>query len=157
MKLIKSLATLLFLSWAGFAVAGDVSAVNTKGLFNKEAIKGYDPVSYWTEGKPVKGDKAHSVEWRGANWHFSSAENAALFTKDPEKYAPQYGGYCAWAMADGDGRAVNISPEAWHIHEGKLYLNYNLAVRDEWLTTIKQDIVTADKNYPNLTDVNQYK
>lgn len=157
MKIVRSLLIGILSFWTAFAYAGDVAAVNDKGVFNKAAIKGYDPVAYWTQGEPVKGDKKISYEWRGATWQFSSQEHLELFKSEPEKYAPKYGGYCAWAMADGDGKAVNISPDAWHIHDGGLYLNYNLAVRDEWLQTRDKDIVTADKNYPSLTDVENYK
>lgn len=157
MKSVKILFVGILSLWTASAFAGDVAAVNTKGVFNKAAIKGYDAVAYWKESGPVKGHKTISYEWRGAKWHFSNDENLALFKNDPEKYAPQYGGYCAWAMAEGSGRAVNISPDAWHIHDGKLFLNYNLAVRDEWLKTREQDIVAADKNYPSLTDVSSYK
>lgn len=84
--------------------AGDVVAINSKSAFNSAAIKGFDPVAYWVQGKPVKGDKALAVEWRGATWRFSSAKNRGLFKANPAKYAPQYGGYCAWAMA---GRLIS--------------------------------------------------
>ena len=148
---------ILLWGFSGAVFAGDAAAINTKGLFNDAAIKGYDPVAYWTEKKPLKGDKKWSTEWRGASWHFASEENKSLFIQNPEKYAPQYGGYCAWAMADGKGRTVPISPDAWSIENGKLYLNYNLKVRTEWLKTKDKDIEVADKNYPVITDVNQYQ
>lgn len=156
MKKIQLIAVLLF----GWLIAAPAfaakDAVNTKGIGNDFAIKGYDTVSYWTDGKAVKGSEEFSYEWHGAAWKFSSKENLELFKGDPDKYAPQYGGYCAWAMADGKGRTVNISPEAWTIYNDKLYLNYNQNVLKEWLSTKDADIELADKNYPNITDVSSF-
>lgn len=155
--MIRWILTVLLWGFASAAFAGDAAAINTKGLLNSAAIKGYDPVAYWNSDQPQKGSKQFSHEWRGARWHFANEENKTLFIENPEKYAPQYGGYCAWAMADGKGRTVPVDPEAWSIENGKLYLNYNLKVRAEWLKTKDQDIVVADKNYPVITDVNQYQ
>ncbi|TDF35562.1 YHS domain-containing protein [Alteromonadaceae bacterium M269] len=131
-------------------------AVNTKGFGNSAAIKGYDTVAYFTQSKAVKGSDEFTTQWHGATWQFSSQANLDLFKGNPEKYAPQYGGYCAWAMADGDGRTAGIDPDVWHIHEGKLYLNYNRNVQKEWLSTKLADIKVADRNYPNVTDVKEY-
>ena len=125
-------------------------------FFSNVAIKGYDTVAYFTENKAVKGSKDFVTEYKGATWHFSSQENLDLFKGNPEKYAPQYGGYCAWAMADGKGRTAGISPDVWHIYEGKLYLNYNKNVQKEWLSTKLADIEVADRNYPNVTDVKEF-
>ncbi len=94
------------------------------------AIKGYDPVAYFTDAKPVQGKKEITYDWQGATWHFSSQDNLALFRENPEKYAPQYGGFCAYGVANG--YAVKIDPEAWAIVDGKLYLNYDLGVQQEW-------------------------
>ena len=112
------------------------------------AIRGYDPVAYHTEGKPVAGKRAHRVEWKGATWSFASAENKALFEGDPEKYAPRYGGYCAWAVSQG--YTASIDPDAWNIVEGKLYLNYSLGVRDQWSQDIPGNIAKGDVNWPKL-------
>lgn len=112
------------------------------------AIRGYDPVAYHTEGKPVAGKRAHRVEWKGATWSFASAENKALFEGDPEKYAPRYGGYCAWAVSQG--YTASIDPDAWSIVEGKLYLNYSLGVRDQWSHDIPGNIAKGDVNWPKL-------
>lgn len=109
------------------------------------AIKGYDPVAYFTEGKPVKGSEAYSFEWNGATWRFSSAENMAAFTANPEKYAPQYGGYCAYGVADG--HKAPISPDAFSILEGKLYLNYNKQVQNTWNKDQQGYIKTADEKW----------
>ena len=112
------------------------------------AIRGYDPVAYHTEGKPVAGKRAHRVDWKGATWSFASAENKALFEGDPEKYAPRYGGYCAWAVSQG--YTASIDPDAWSIVEGKLYLNYSLGVRDQWSQDIPGNIAKGNVNWPKL-------
>ena len=83
------------------------------------AIRGYDPVAYFTEGRPVEGKRAHRHEWMGATWSFASAENRAAFVADPEKFAPRYGGYCAWAVSQG--YTASIDPDAWRIVDGALY------------------------------------
>lgn len=126
-------------------------AVNT-GRFNSTAIDGYDTVAYFTDGKPVEGDKAFQVEWRGATWRFASQANADTFKADPERYAPQYGGWCAYAMSD-KGRTVRIDPEAWYIHEDKLYLNYSPRVQKVWLEDRDLNIQQADGFYPETTDI----
>ena len=112
------------------------------------ALRGYDPVAYFTESKPVKGDSAFSVRWKGATWHFASAANRDAFKAAPEKYAPQYGGYCAFGTAQG--YAVQTEPDAWKIVDGKLYLNYNRSVRTRWEQDIPGFIDAADKNWPNV-------
>lgn len=112
------------------------------------AIKGYDPVAYFKEGKPIKGLEDHSLEWMGAMWYFSSKENKNLFLTDPKKYAPQFGGYCAYGVAKGG--LYKIEPEAWKIVEGKLYLNYSLKFQKEWEEDIPGYIEQANKNWPVL-------
>lgn len=112
------------------------------------AIKGYDPVAYFTEGEPVKGGKAYSYEWNGATWHFSSEKNLALFKENPEKYAPQYGGYCAYGLANG--YKVKIEPDAWAIIDDKLYLNYDRGVQKEWSKDKEALIRKANANWPKL-------
>jgi len=113
------------------------------------AIKGYDPVAYFTDGKPVKGSRSLTFEWRGATWRFATREHLELFRADPEKYAPQYGGYCAWAMAQGD--AVGVDPRIWTIVDGRLYLNYNADVQKKWKADIPGYIERADLNWTRLT------
>jgi YHS domain-containing protein len=112
------------------------------------AIKGYDPVAYFTEGKPVKGEKEFQVDWEGATWRFASAANLEMFNGDPEKYAPRYGGYCAYGVANN--YLVSIDPAAWTVYEGGLYLNYSLKVREQWLEDIPGHIKMADANWPGL-------
>ena len=112
------------------------------------AIRGYDPVGYFTAGRPVKGSPQFTHQWRGATWHFASAENRDRFGAAPEKFAPQYGGYCAYGVAQG--YAVSIDPAAWTIVDGKLYLNYSLSVRENWNKDIPGYIRKADTNWPGV-------
>jgi len=112
------------------------------------AIRGYDPVAYFTEKKPVEGKKAFSHKWKGATWYFSSERNRDLFRADPEKYAPQYGGYCAYAVSQG--YIASIVPEAWKIVDGKLYLNFSLGVQQTWEQDIPGYIKSADQKWPQL-------
>jgi YHS domain-containing protein len=112
------------------------------------ALGGTDPVAYFTEGKPVQGSPEHSYDHDGATWHFASAGNRDAFAADPDKYAPKYGGYCAYAAAQ-DALAPTV-PEAWSIVDGKLYLNYSLGVRDRWDADRANYISRADANWPGL-------
>jgi len=113
------------------------------------AIKGYDPVAYFEEGKPVKGDAAYEYQWKGATWRFSSAAHREAFTKDPERYAPQYGGFCAYGVSEG--HTAPVDPEAWSIVSGKLYLNYDKKVREDWKKDTDGRIHKADQNWPKLS------
>jgi YHS domain-containing protein len=110
------------------------------------AIRGHDPVAYFDQKGPVKGSKQFSHPWRGATWHFASAENRDKFAADPERYAPQYGGYCAYAVAQGS--TADIDPAAWSIVDGKLYLNYSLRIRERWNKDIPGYIRKGDANWP---------
>lgn len=112
------------------------------------AIRGYDPVAYFTADKPVKGSDQHTFKWKGETYKFSSADNLALFKTDAEKYAPQYGGYCAYAVSEG--YTASTVPEAWSIVDDKLYLNYSLEVRKRWSQDIPGRIATANKNWPGV-------
>ena len=132
--LLLSLATL---SW------GQQDAVfNVDGL----AIRGYDPVAYFTDGEPVAGEADFQWQWQGATWRFVNAANLATFQSDPERYAPQYGGYCAYAVANN--YTATTDPGAWHIHDDKLYLNYNRGVRFLWRRDIPGNVASADTNWP---------
>lgn len=112
------------------------------------AIRGADPVAYFTEMAPVQGSSEHAVMWNGTTWHFASAENMEAFIANPEAYAPQYGGYCAYAASQG--YVASSVPEAWTVHEGKLYLNFSLGVRRRWERDIPGHIEMADANWPAL-------
>ena len=114
------------------------------------AIKGADPVAYFVDGKPRIGTDAFSYDWNGATWRFVSAENRDKFAAAPENYAPQYGGYCAYAV--GNGYTAKIEPEAWKIVDDKLYLNYSRAVGLLWRTRQSHYISEANKNWPQILD-----
>ena len=112
------------------------------------AVKGYDPVAYFERSEAVKGDKRFSHEWNGAVWRFASAENRDLFAASPGKYAPQYGGYCAFAVSKG--HTASSDPEAWMVYEGKLYLNYSKSVREKWRADLQANIAAANENWPKI-------
>jgi YHS domain-containing protein len=144
------LTRILFLV-AAFAFSG-VAAAQKPEVFSDSgaAIRGYDPVAYFTSGKPVKGSKEFTTRWRGATWHFASAENRDRFAAAPEKYAPQYGGYCAYGVSQG--YTVSIDPAAWTVVDGKLYLNYSTSVRRTWEKDIPGYIRKADVNWPRALE-----
>lgn len=110
------------------------------------AIRGTDPVAFFTQMGPVQGSAEHAVMWNGTTWHFASAQNLETFMADPEAYAPQYGGYCAYAASQG--YVASSVPEAWTVYEGKLYLNFSLGVRRRWERDIPGHIAMADDNWP---------
>jgi YHS domain-containing protein len=120
------------------------------GRFSNIAVDGYDAVAYFTEGMPVKGSTKFETQYNGAVWRFSSAENLESFTADPEAYAPQYGGYCAWAVSQGYTARGN--PENWRIVDDKLYLNYNGEVQKRWEEDIPGFIELANVNWPSVLD-----
>lgn len=114
------------------------------------AIDGTDPVAYFTEGGPVEGSPDHEIEWKGAVWRFASADNLARFEADPEAFAPQYGGWCAYALSRG--YTAPTVPQAWTIHEGRLYLNFSRPVRLLWARDIPGNIEKGDANWPSALD-----
>ena len=115
---------------------------------NDKAIKGYDPVAYFAESKPVMGKEEFKISVAGANWYFSSQKNLDLFKANPSKYMPQYGGYCAFGLAGG--YKAPISPDAWTIVDDKLYLNYNKKIQAEWTEDRTEMIKKADKIWPTV-------
>ncbi len=141
---------LLFFAVGLFGNVGSVQAggpVNT-GYFGGIAIKGYDPVAYFTKGQAMKGSEEFAHKWLGETWHFANAKHRDLFTADSVKYAPQFGGYCADGVAYGQNTA-NIDPEAWRIIDGKLYLNYDKGSAAELEETPGQ-INKAKTNWPKI-------
>ena len=112
------------------------------------AIDGTDPTGYFTAGAPVAGDPAITLDWQGATWRFASAEARALFEGDPQRYAPQFGGYCAWAVAEG--YTASTVPDAWTLHDGKLYLNFSRGVRRRWERDIPGNIARGEANWPGV-------
>ena len=134
------------------AVIAPVAAKDpvSTGTFSNLAVSGYDPVAYFSEGKPVAGTSALEYDWNGATWRFSSAQNLAAFKARPEAYAPQYGGYCAWAVSQG--YTAKSDPEAWRIVDGKLYLNYSKEIQERWARDIPGNITKADANWPKVLE-----
>ncbi len=118
------------------------------GFLSDTALGGYDPVAYFSKGDPVADSAEHSHQWMGATWRFASAENKALFAANPEQYAPQYGGYCAYAVANG--ATAPGDPELWRIVDGKLYLNVSQSIQDEWVKDIPGYVRRANENWPGL-------
>ena len=114
------------------------------------AIKGYDTVAYHTEGRAVKGSSQYVYTWNDAEWRFSSAENRDLFAADPERYAPQYGGYWAGSLAT-TGKAAGADPEAFKIVDGKLYLNWDTKALKKFESKAPEYIRQADMNWKELT------
>jgi len=109
------------------------------------AIKGYDTVAYFKIGKAVQGNKSFSFQWHGMTWYFLNKEHKDLFAASPEKYAPQYDGYCAWAMTEA--RKAKTDPEVWKIVNGKLYLNCSWEAYKKWSRDIPGNIKKADANW----------
>lgn len=113
------------------------------------AVRGTDVVAYLTEGRPVAGRAEFAHAWRGATWRFASAANRDRFAADPERYAPAYGGFCAYAVSEG--YTAPIDPAAWRIVDGRLYLNYDRSVQRRWERDIPGRIARADANWPRLS------
>lgn len=145
-------AVLIGAAFAGVTTSADramagkpkINTIGSPGI----AIKGFDPVSYFTVGKPTKGKAEFTSKHKGATWRFASAENKALFDANPAKYEPAYGGYCAYGVAQG--YLVKIEGDSWAIRDGKLFLNYNRSVQKTWSKKPNTYIRTADKKWPSL-------
>jgi hypothetical protein len=124
------------------------SASAAEPIYTKDglALSGYDAVAYFTQSKAVKGEPEFEHEWEGVRWRFASAANREAFALSPAKYAPQYGGYCAYAVSRDYTYATD--PEAWKVVDGKLYLNYDKKVRTLWEKELPEAISRADRNWP---------
>lgn len=142
------IALVIVLAVAAPDVAGAAKPVNQ--TFFGVAIEGYDAVAYHEAAKPVKGESEFTHEWMGAKWRFANAANLAAFAADPERFAPAYGGYCAYAVAQGS--TAGIDPEAWRIVDGTLYLNLSQSIQQRWEQDIPGYIAKADANWPGLRD-----
>jgi YHS domain-containing protein len=112
------------------------------------AIRGYDPVAYFSENRAIRGSPDLSHSWNGAVWHFSSEESRAAFASAPEKYAPAYGGYCAYAVANG--YTATTDPEAWSIVDGRLFLNFSRGIKKRWEKNSRGYISSGDANWPGV-------
>ena len=145
---MKLYSLLLAVGLSVFAFSARAEKPVNATLFGT-AIKGYDPVAYFTAGKPLKGDSKIAYAWNGATWHFANAAHRDAFKAEPEKYAPQFGGYCAWAVSQN--YTANSDPEkAWKIVNGRLYLNYNRDVQQTWEKDVPGNIAKADENWPKI-------
>ena len=133
----------------GGAVSSVALPVFTKQFeSNGVAISGTDTVVYFTLSKPVQGSADHAFNWNGVTWHFASGENQQIFERNPDKYAHQYGGHCAYAMSK-----EYIAPtvlQVWTIYEDRLYLNFSLRARELWLQDVPGNIALGDANWPKL-------
>lgn len=121
-------------------------------LIYNVAIKGYDTVAYFSDGKALKGDASISYQWHNKTWYFLSSEHRELFKSGPEKYAPQFDGYCAWAMTES--RKAITDPEVWRIVDGKLYLNCSMAAYEKWIRDLPGNIKKAEENWSKLSGGN---
>ena len=129
---------------------GSVAHANTAPIYSNNgiAVDSSDVVAYFTEGKPVKGSAEFTHGWNGVTWHFATVENRDAFAADPEAYAPQYGGYCAWAVSQG--YTASTIPDAWRVVDGKLYLNFSRRIQRRWERDIPARIAEGDANWPGV-------
>lgn len=152
MMFMKSLKTIAVLAafMAPLAVAtpayADKDPIYTP-LRHSIALGGYDTVSYFS-GKPMKGDKRFTAEYKGATWRFASQANLDLFNANPAAFSPQYGGYCAWAIAHG--KLAKGSPKHWLIEDGKFYVNFNARIQKQWVADKEAFITEADARWPDI-------
>ncbi len=140
-------------AWASLAFPSVVIARAPEvytGLLSSIALGGYDPVAYFTERKPVAGRRDIAFVWKGVTWRFATEKNRELFKERPDDYAPQYGGYCAWAVSRG--YTAKGDPKYWKVVGGKLYLNYDAGVQKDWEKDIPGNIGKGDQNWPKVLD-----
>lgn len=147
-KLLFAALSLSIVTVAGPSAAVAATAPVYTGTFNNTAVSGYDTVAYFTQGKPVEGSTAYKINYKGAEWRFASAANLAKFKANPAAFAPQYGGYCAWAVSQG--YTASGDPTVWKIVGGKLYLNYNQEIGQKWSKNIAGFIKAGNANWPRI-------
>jgi YHS domain-containing protein len=141
---------LLFVLLAIAALSTLAPAKELLNLENGVAIQGYDPVAFFTDSRPVKGNAQFQSEYRGAKYYFASAEHKAAFDKEPSKYEPQFGGYCAYGASRG--KTVPIKIETWEIVNGRLLLQYDLDVKSKFDKDPQGTLRKADENWPGLVE-----
>ncbi len=146
MKLKTQLVTLVAL----FGLAGNALAADY--THSTPAVQGYDVVSYQTGKRPIRGNGNFVAVYDGATYQFSSTDNQKAFEKDPEKYVPAYGGYCAFGTSVS--KKFIGDPEVWRIVDGKLYLNLDTRIQAEWVKDVPGRIKTADANWRNIKNKN---
>ena len=144
-----TLQILLSLSIAMYAAMAFAAKDEIYTSFLSDAgAGGYDVVAYFTESRPVEGSKDFVTEYKGAEWRFASQENLDMFLGNPDKYVPQYGGYCAWAVANN--ATASGDPLQWSVVNDKLYLNYDANIQVQWEADRDKFIVLGDKNWPDV-------
>lgn len=143
------LLTLASQSALGAVLPAPPVSADAQGL----AIGGYDPVAYFTQGRPVEGRAVHQSSWNGATWRFASAGSLEAFKAAPERFAPRYGGYCAWAVSQG--YIAPGDPRQWKIVAGRLYLNFNARAKALWEADQTAAITRGDSNWPGVLASNQ--
>lgn len=150
-QLFRSLA--IFVGLIFFAIPALVAAASASQNLGAQgvAIHGYDPVAYFADGKAVKGSAKFNHKTGDATYHFASAKHRDMFSKEPAKYTPQFGGYCA--MGASMGKKFDVDPQAWHIVDGKLYLNLNKDVQKKWLSDVPGHLKQADEKWAEIKDV----
>jgi enamine deaminase RidA (YjgF/YER057c/UK114 family) len=140
-----ALLGLIFVALFGASARGDEPRLS---------ISGYDPVAYFTDGRPVQGKAEFESVWRKLRWRFASGEHRDLFIKDPQRYAPQYDGYCAMGVSnEAAAHKDTVDPEAWAIVDGKLYLVHNTYWLEQWREKAKEYIKKADKDWQAVADL----
>jgi YHS domain-containing protein len=140
------MAVVLFAGRPGSALGGSAALVPAVNATDDIGLKGYDPVAYFTRGEPTPGVDQYTYRWKGVSYRFASADDLQLFKANPEKYLPQYGGYCAYAMSLN--RIADISPSEWTIVDGKLYLNNGFFAQSLWSLNRSGNIASGDRNWP---------
>lgn len=140
------IALMAFIGSLSFAADMGVNANE-----NDVALQGYDTVAYFTKGKPVSGSHKYTASYNNASYQFSSKHHRELFRENPEKYAPQFGGYCALGIVLE--KKLQVNPSTWRIVDGKLYLNVNDSIQKKWATDIPGHIVSANKLWPYLKNI----
>jgi hypothetical protein len=148
MPILAGVVLALLVALAIQARPASADGVVNSSFLGGVAIEGTDPVAYFTEGRPVEGSNDYEHQWMDATWRFASSENRDAFAAEPERYAPQYGGWCAWAVAHG--YTAKIDPEAWSIIDGRLFLNYSKDVQSQWAEDIPGYVAKGDANWPKL-------
>ncbi len=142
-NILKPIAAIALLSASAFA--GDL--VNVSGA-SKAAVSGYDTVAFFTDSKPVNGSPFIAADYQGATYYFVTEEHKKLFTENPAKYAPQFGGFCAYGVAVG--KLYPVDTNTWQVGDPKLYLNLNPDLLKKFNEDLGGNVAKADKNWPGL-------
>ncbi len=140
--------SILLFSLLVFITTARAEAPIYTSFFSNSAVGGYDPVSYFTQGQPVKGKPQFKLRYKAADWYFSSQQHREMFQNNPDKYMPQYGGYCAWAVAHDT--TAKGDPLQWTIYQDKLYLNYDKKIQADWAKDKDHWIREANNHWPDV-------